>query len=440
MNKQTNLFINGLLYETEKIRTGQSFLYRQDGFESMIIEIQLKDRIDGSLLKKVFAKILPRYRYLTQKFVIDQGDFYLVPNNKPFTIRQSDQFLPLGGKEVNEHLMDIHYDENTLFIAYHHGICDGKGILPFVKTLVYYYMSSYYIKKINVPDVQLISSPIQKGEDAEPAVVSLMDEESTGMPTILKKGYSLPEAKSQTERMTFSYHSRIKIDNDSFLDFSKSIGATPAIAIALLFSEAIEKFQEKNDDSSPIVCNLVTDLRGALDANVRNTQKNCVGSLELPYADNNDTDYQHLAKEYRQIISDFKSPKNINRELRKILGLSDRLDTLPSFKEKQQFLSFYETLLSATYIFSYIGQINLGEAEEYIREIHTYTSGTRGLSIEMFSMKEAFFLDIMQSFSNTKYVSAFLQLLKEENIQVQVEPMREITIPKDVIQESLFLK
>ncbi len=31
---------------SEKIRTGQSFLYRKNGFESMVLEIQLKKNID----------------------------------------------------------------------------------------------------------------------------------------------------------------------------------------------------------------------------------------------------------------------------------------------------------------------------------------------------------------------------------------------------------
>lgn len=105
----------------------------------MIIEVKLTDIVSGNHLKTAFAQAIKRYPYLAQKFVEVAGDFFLVKNELPFVIRNSRQLLPLGGAATNEHLIDVQYAGQTVLISYHHGLADGRGMVPFVRTLLYYY-------------------------------------------------------------------------------------------------------------------------------------------------------------------------------------------------------------------------------------------------------------------------------------------------------------
>ncbi|MGF1932734.1 hypothetical protein ACQUE8_17915, partial [Enterococcus casseliflavus] len=114
MMKQTQI---DTPYPSEKIRTGQSFLYRKNGVESMIIDIQLHETVRGDYLIRAADKACQRYAYLTQQLVECDGDFYLVENKQPLVVRHSSSFLPLGSDAVNGHLFDLHYDSKTIGMA-----------------------------------------------------------------------------------------------------------------------------------------------------------------------------------------------------------------------------------------------------------------------------------------------------------------------------------
>ncbi|MFC0234167.1 hypothetical protein ACFFIF_09215 [Vagococcus entomophilus] len=427
LNKVTNEKI-----KSEKIRTGQSFLYRKDGFESMVFEINLKQKISGVLLQQAFAQVIAWYPYLTQKFVERQGDFYLVENTVPFWIRNSAACLPLGGSATGGHLLDVHYQEQTIYVDFHHGLCDGRGILPFIRGLTRYYIG------LCTQDVEQIlreRSNDQKAEfeTLEPGNIELLATTNNQLPTITKKGYSLPEARAQKERVKESCLTKVRINADSLLSFGKQIGATPAISMSYLFSKAIWAQKLVDEEDLAVVCNLVSDLRGASPV-LERTHRNCVSSLQLPYNGKNCAPKQYAQKS-REKLQAFKQPENLRNELKKVRSLSDQLDKLPSFKQKQEALSFFDTLLTDTFILSYVGRMELKEAEPYIESIHTYSSGTRGVSIEMLAVEKEFYLDIMQSFEQQEYIQAFFDQLEKYAIEYTIESTRKVKTPKDDIQK-----
>ncbi|MFC4771306.1 hypothetical protein [Enterococcus hermanniensis] len=405
----------------EKIRTGQSFLYRRKGLESMVIEIKLVESIDQERLQKAMDQSFRRYWYLTQKFSQINGDFYLVNNDQPVRLRKSSQLLPLGGKEVNEHLIDINYLDNVIFISYHHGLCDGRGIMPFVRTLLFEYFAK---KKFEgKPDsVRVSKTHLLEGELKEPGLVEL-SEVSDGLPFPSGNEHVLPEVDGLSERPEFTYLSQIKIDSQAFIKYAKSIDATPAIALALNFSKAIASMKPESENA--VICNLVVDLRSGVD--LENTYRNCVSTLKLELDPSKRT--LETARYYRAKLAAFKMKDNLQRELQKIIGLSNQLDKLPSYKEKQEALSFMEILHSDTYSLSYIGRLDMGIYEQYIEEIHTYSSGTPGLSIEMIALEDAFYLDIMQSFKTSNYIDAFVKELTELGIPVYGSMKKRIKTP-----------
>lgn len=52
-----------------QIRSGQSFLYRTDGYDSTVIEIRMKDKVTGSYLQVALTNTVKRFPYLTDKLV-----------------------------------------------------------------------------------------------------------------------------------------------------------------------------------------------------------------------------------------------------------------------------------------------------------------------------------------------------------------------------------
>ena len=50
----------------------------------------------------------------------------------------------------------------------------------------------------------------------------------------------------------------------------------------------------------------------------------------------------------------------------------------------------------------------MGDAEKYIDEMHVYSSGTKGINLQMMSVADSFAIDFLQNFADRKYVEAFL--------------------------------
>lgn len=415
----------------EKIRSGQTFLYRKDGSPGMVLEVRMKDHVCGKSLKWALDRSLLRYPYLTGRIVEKNGEFYLVKNSLPFILEETSELHSLGSAKINYHLIDISYKNKIIYISYHHGLCDGKGIMPFVKTLIYYYCTLKYNRMFNVPDVRLVDEPLLKGETAEPLGESLELKEKQ-IPQIYKDGFALPDSINSVGQNKF-YRYEVKIRQDNFIKFSKANNATPAITIALLASKAIKKIY--TDTDKPIVCNLASDLRKGI--RMDNTFKNCVGSISLPYLDEfENLPFREQAAAYRKMIEEYKKEDNLKREINKQVYLYDKLDELHSLKEKKGMLSFFNNLISNTFILSYVGQTKLGDCEKYIDSFHTYTSGTNGLSLQMLAIGEYITVNFMQSFETDKYINAFAQTLEEAGFKFTVSDIIENIVPSDSIEDN----
>lgn len=418
------------LPKLEKITSGQSFLYRQNGAPSMVIDIRLTNDIDAAYLQQSVYKSLQRYPYLTSQLVEKDANYYLSKNDRPLIVAETDQLRALGSDEVNQHLIDVTFSEKTIFIAYHHAIADGRGIMPFVETLLYYYLGYKSNTWPEIEHINLSDDTMSEDEMLEPLenLESQPISETNKMPDLNHRGYQLLETKGQDATKS-SYRYEIVLDQESFMTYAKKHNATPAIAVAIIMAQAIQKAYP--DFELPIVAHMASDLR--LGVTNQNTFRNCVGSIALPVNQPivDDEDFTAVATEFRNLIKQSKQISNLRANVNQMANLFEKLDSLPTIEAKQQMLSFFENILLNTFIISYSGQTKLGELEQYIDEMHTYMSGTNGLSIEMLAINGGISVDILQSFESDVYVKGFTDILAANNIDFKINDTVLFEVPND---------
>ena len=387
----------------EKIRSGQSYLYKKYGMESEVIEVRFRRKVSGSLLNQTLRQAIQRYPYFNTKMVEKDGDFYIVQNPAALVARRTRNLARLGHISCGYHLIDITYYDFSIFIAFHHALCDGRGIKPFVETLIYYYCQRAY-KTAGLPaGIRLAEDPLLPGETADPFMQEYDYDDSRDFIDLSRDAYAIPENIVTGEKINYRYE--IKLPHGEFMRICRRNNATPAILLSLLMSRAIAELYPDYD--KPINANIAMDMREALDN--PNTYKNCVKSMILPY----DRDFSALplseqAARYRELLSRQRDRDYCRREANGMMGLFNRLDALGSYEEKQKIMAFFEGMTLNTYVVSYLGQFILGENAAHIDGIHLYNSGTTGLGINMISCGESFVIDFKQSFPSDKYVKAFL--------------------------------
>ena len=346
--------------KNEKIRSGQSYLYKRYGMESDVMEVRFKDKITGAFLNQALLIAMKRYPYFNTKLVEKDGDFYIVQNEQSMIARRTKELARLGHIICGYHLIDITYYGYSIYISFHHALCDGRGVMPFIETLIYYYCDLKYGRKPVPEGVRLADDPLLPGETDDP-----------------------------------------------FL-------------------------QEYDFDGKKMFVNIAADMRDAL--GVPNTFKNCVKSMNLPYSrEFSEKSLTEQATEYRELLKAQRDRDFCRKEANAMIGLSNKLDTLDSYEEKQKIMTFFEGMTLNTYIISYLGAFRLGENAQYISEIHLYNSGTTGLGINMISCGENFVLDFKQNFQSDKYVRAFCEELEKLGIAYTVSDRIPFVTPGDSI-------
>ena len=398
----------------EKIVSGQSYLYSKDGFTSEIIGITLKDKVRGSCLSQALLETFGRYPYMKSKMVEKNGCFYLEKNPNSMPATPTAKLRSLGSMATGYHLLDVTFTGQKIRVAFHHGLCDGRGVKPFVETLLYYYCKLRYDNNLSSEGIRLNGEPLLEGETAEPIGKTPFEVDSTKVPELSHEGFHLPEADGEIARFL---RTKIRIDQTDFLAAAKAIGATPAIFLSILASQSIAQVHPEAD--KPIQCSMATDLRDA--AGFPNTHKNLVGSCYLPYTREGAALPQaELAARYRQLLKVQRSPDAAKDNLNMQIGLFAKLDELKTLEEKQRMMVFFDDMSLDTYVISYLGQMHTAACDKYIESMHLYTSGSRGLTFNMLAGGGSINIDVIQSFESTAYVDAFLQDLADAGLDCHV--------------------
>lgn len=430
--------VNGRAYlaaltKVDKLISGQSFLYGKQGAHSMVIDIRLTESIDQPILQQALNQALKRYPYLTSKMVLKNSSYFLAYNELPMVVTQTDELRRLGGPETNSHLVDVTFDQQRLFISYHHALADGRGIMPFVNTLLYDYFSIKNQDFPEIPGINLDDDPMKPDEIGKPfEYLSPVNANSADIPEIDHHGHQLIETKYHLNDR--SYRHELVIDQASFMKYAKAHDATPAIAVSIMVSQAIQQIYP--DISDPIVTNMASDLRSGIMN--EHTFRNCVGSVALPINTEvlTDDQFTEAATHFRSLIRAHKAQESLRVEANKMACLFKHLDNLSTFTEKQKMMAFIDHVLLNTFVLSYSGQTKLGKYESYIDEMHTYMSGTNGLSIEMLATNGKIFVDMSQSFNSDVYAVTLAKILRRNGIKYQLGEPTYFKTPVDELAKG----
>ena len=272
----------------KQIRSGQSFLYRTNGYDSTVVEIRMHDKVTGSYLQVALTNTARRFPYLTQKLVEKGGAYYLHRDDNSMVAVKTDKFRTLGSMATGYHLLDVTYIGNCIRVAFHHGLCDGRGVMPFIETLLYDYCCQKYHKKFSSEGIRLPGEPIPEKETVEPFTREFYEVDETAVQQVEHDGFALPESTSVPEGC---YHSEILLDENTFVQAARAIGATPTLLAAMLLSRCILELNPQAE--KPVVCNLAMDLRSAIGKEL--THRNCVGTAYLPYTAQDKTSAPDIA-------------------------------------------------------------------------------------------------------------------------------------------------
>lgn len=415
----------------EKIRSGQSFLYRKEGLNCTVIDTRLKKKVRGDILNRALLKAAKRYPYLASKLVEKDGDFYITDNSaNSLYAKKTDTHHALGSMSNSYHLIEVTYFGQHIRVSFHHALCDGGGIKPFVESLLYYYFCILDNRKYVAPKVRKAEELPFSDEQEEPFGIEYTFAPYE-KPQYIKDGFALPEYADQIE--DDDYRFEIEINAGDYMTYAKEVNATPAILLSYLISKSILINNPEAD--KPIVCSMATDLRKGL--GIPHTHKNCVGSIYLSLDQKDDAgDVKELCTRYRKTMEEQRQPDYVRETANNYCGLNDKLDQLSGLEEKKKMMAFYDTMTINSYVLSYLGTFDLGECNRFIDAIHFYSGGIKGITVNMTATDDKFNVTFIQNIDEDKYAKTFLKLLEQFHIRYHLNTKIRFSTIKDKTQKT----
>lgn len=395
------------------------------------MEVRLKEAVDGEILRHAVAVAEQRYPYFKIKVVRDEnGELDIVPNDAPLPVTEGEEGVCLGTKEANYHYIAVAYcGKNAYFDAYH-PLTDATGLIPFVKSVMYYYFSEMYQVSLDPAGINLSESEIPAGEICEGVPQFPTDGiepiyEYKGVPP-----FSLfTDGGMEPSKSTVC---RIKIKEADLVKYAKSKDGSPNVVISVFLCKAIAK--DHPDAELPIVGGMAVNLRPAYGLAPDNYH-NLATVVHLKY-DKKVWDWEipKLLTCSRGMIFLQTQPENFI----KAAGSKDRLyhyivqqgSDEERYKAMQQLMESHNL---DTFDISYVGRVFWGAVEKYIDGFYmmTYPSKGKGISVKMNAINGYFNVTFVQKFKGGDYLKNFLDLLKAEGIEYLMEEP-ELMVPVKV--------
>ena len=409
------------------IRSGQSFLYRSGGYNSTVVEVRMAERVTAGNLQAALTKVSRRFPYLMQKLVEVDGVYHLVDDHNSLVAKRTRGYRQLGSMATGYHLIDVTYIDNLIRVAFHHGLCDGGGIKPFVESLIYYYCCDKYHREFSSEGIRTVGQPIAPGEYTEPFGSEPFAIEGEVSKAEHVDEVRLPEA---TTTPLGCWRTQFVLDEATFVAASKRIGATPSIMLALVLSHAIARvLPAETLAEKAVVCNVAVDYRHAIGADA--THCNCVGSVALPLTAADDAaGWEATAHRWRALLAAAREPNTVRAALNKQIGLFNRLEQTKGLEAKRSMMSFFDSLLSDTYTLSYLGRLRLNDYAEHVESACFYSGNRSGISLSVLAAAGKFCIDMHQGFPGDRYVRAFEDALRPYGL-ISISATEQIVTGRD---------
>ena len=413
--------------------SGISGFYRSDENVQHTVRtaVELGENIDPAALRKAVDIAIKRYDYYSVKFVREKGELLhsVLPNDKQIVMTEGITPVLLLSEQSNEHALAVNYEGSTVYFDIVHSITDETGILEFIKTTLYYYITEKYKTSFPADGIRTLDVPVTEEERRDPYLDIEPAKEETP-----KHNPQAAEPAVQWEEIlpgcpVCKTARRMSVPEDEFMKYVKANGGTPAIVMSNLLAKTVYDLCEKL--SHPFRTVLMKNYRDAVKA--PKAHNNVLGNIVLNYTEQmRNMPMDKLCGVTRQMM-DYQSSqeymlnavKNRLQKEQKILALGDYDAVHEAFQKSSQMNRVFVDLTV-----SYVHIQQLGALEPYIKSIFTYVDPAAShVLFEVNAVGGNFCITFLQEFAGNALSDGFAEQLRQAGIQATADDEEPLDCP-----------
>lgn len=388
---------------------------------TMGVLVVLKEPVDGDVLKDVVESLRTRFPYFYVKAVPRGNELLVEENPLPMTVRSTWEPIDLNSQESNYHLAAWKIEGKRLAFEISHSLTDGAGVLPYVKSAMFLYLSRKTGLTFGRVGFRLPGDDIPQSETGNP--FSGLDIDGAKQPLYSKEAvddfFRVRDGGDFDPQITY-----VKLSEAQLMQYCRDYDGSPNAFLSVMLARAARRYDSKSEKTISIA--VAIDHKAML-GNFDNYRQ-FANVVELHFPTNMPLD--DLMKSCtiaRGQIMMQADPENSLWAMRQRKATFAQLDQVPlDVKLGLVAQSAGTTRWSMTV--SYANSRSFGPLDPYIAETYVLAeSGVSDVICEISCINHSFFLAIGQAFFPDTFVDTFLEELTAVGIDYEVmrkEPFR----------------
>ena len=368
-----------------------------DTHSTMGVVLSLKDPVDGEMLRSAVEELRTRFPYFYIKAVRRDGDLTAVPNDLPMTVRNTWDPVCFNSDETNYHLAAWKYEGRRLAFEITHTLTDGTGVLPYIKSAMYLYLSKVTGKDFDPAGFRLPGDVIPESETGNP----FRDAEVDAIEAPFYRKKPIPDffrlvRGEPVDKMVFF----LKLPESQVMQYCREKDGSPNVLFAALLAKAARRYDP--DSEKTVTVSVCVNHKAILgnDDNYR-----CFvgdGILDFP-KDRESWDFTKTCTIARGQLMLQAQPENSLWDIKQI-------------KLRKPFPS--PLVPRASICVSYPKSRSFGPLDPYIDEFFVVTSLSKMTDILCLITcdNHSFFISFLQPFASDRYFRCFLEELASAGI------------------------
>lgn len=289
----------------------------------MGVVVELKETVDGNVFRTVAESLRARFPYFYVKAAPRGNDLLPEENPLPMTVRNTWAPIKLGSQESNFHLAAWKYEERRLCFEIAHTLTDGAGLLPYIKSAVFLYLSNKLGLSFDRTDFRLPGDNIPESETGNPFVG--LDIDDTRRPPSAKEPtidfYRLGDGADSDPHIAY-----IRLPETQFMERCKDNAASPNAFLSVMFARAVRHYDPASEKTVSV--SVSVDHKAML-GNYDNYRM-ASGSVELGFPkDMPLDDLKEACAVARKQLTEQTQPENSLWAMRQMKALCDKMNQVP---------------------------------------------------------------------------------------------------------------
>lgn len=390
------------------------FLSTPEHPNTMGVMLKLTEPVDGDLLQEVVEQLRERFPYFYVRAVPVGNDLIPDKNPLPMTVRNTWDAIRLNAEESNYHLAAWKYEGQRVAFEISHSLTDGAGVLPYIKSAMYLYLSRKSGETFDPAGFRLPGDKIPESETGNP------------FPDLNIDGVEQPMYQKQTTAAFCRLNNTGNIDPQVFylklpeaqvMKYCRDNDGSPNVFCSVMLAKAARRCNPENNKTIS-VC-VAIDHKAML-GNYDNYRMFAnVVELDFP-ASRSLEDVTKACTIARGQMMLQAQPENSMWAVKQRKALSERFSQMP-LEIKTGALAKMAGSPRWSISVSYANSRSFGPLDPYIEELYMLAEpGVTDVACEVACINQSFFLTLMQNFSSGTFFDALLEELSQTGVEYEV--------------------